>query len=46
MAVILQIVALVGFPVGLGLGGHLGGALAGASVSVCYVGLALEKRES
>lgn len=43
-AFILQIVALVGLPIGGYLVGDIGGAVVGASVSVGYVGLSLEGR--
>lgn len=44
VAVILQVLGLVGLPVGLLITEGVGGAIAGAAVSAVYVGLALEKR--
>lgn len=43
IALALQIVALVGFPVGGALSAGWGGAVVGASASALYVGLAAER---
>lgn len=43
-ALVLQVAALVGLPVGAAMVAGPGGAVVGASVSVGYVGLALDRR--
>lgn len=45
IALVLQVLGLVGLPVGGFIAGGVGGGVAGLSVSVVYVGLALEKAD-
>lgn len=44
MAFVLQVLGLLGLPVGGGLVAGWGGAVIGGSVSAIYVGLAVEDR--
>lgn len=42
-ALVLQLLGLIGLPVGGFIAGGVGGGVVGASVSAVYVGLAMER---